>query len=366
MADLATQPQRYSNHRYETFPVLPAHRPRSLSFTAPSPAATSTSAFFKRLPPEIRRAILIEAFGADTIHLDLRPYYPSWSMTSRTDPSWRIQWEWDAKVCHRPRLPWRTLPASVRDMLDPSMDGCHGNVHMDCQYAPAGKPGNECRVGAVGWLRTCRKAYLEGVEVLYGTNRMNMEWWILWRPLPGVLPRAHLDAIVDVELRWDMSFDLLTTPMRVMVEVGQEHEVRLGEFHSALKTIPTTLPSLRYMLLSVSAAHIQNISVAFRDYLFEVGDSVLEAVDSVASALSQLVELRVALPDNCYLSRKTRANAAHDASAAAGEAWHANVEAIWRRLPTTTTTGGTLEELGVGRGVQGYWVCGGSHNLRQH
>lgn len=38
-------------------------------------------------------------------------------------------------------------------------------------------PEGECNynVDALGWLRTCRQAYLEGIQVLYGTNTFILE-----------------------------------------------------------------------------------------------------------------------------------------------------------------------------------------------
>ena len=47
----------------------PEHDP-SVEFGPPVPAATAASAFFQRLPPELRRRVLIAAFGARTVHVE--------------------------------------------------------------------------------------------------------------------------------------------------------------------------------------------------------------------------------------------------------------------------------------------------------
>jgi hypothetical protein len=70
----------------EPLPTLPTRRPRSFSVSTGSgqvgPSASSPSASacsrqpqcrFFTLPPEIRRAILIDAFGTRTLHMHLQP-----------------------------------------------------------------------------------------------------------------------------------------------------------------------------------------------------------------------------------------------------------------------------------------------------
>ena len=61
-------------------PTFPTCRPRRLitcDETANDPnVANSASPFFQLLPPEIRRDILISAFGDRTLHLDLRLVHP--------------------------------------------------------------------------------------------------------------------------------------------------------------------------------------------------------------------------------------------------------------------------------------------------
>lgn len=54
---------------------LPATRTRSLSATLPVAHATAESAFIQRLPKEVRRCILIEAFGGQSLHFDLQFEY---------------------------------------------------------------------------------------------------------------------------------------------------------------------------------------------------------------------------------------------------------------------------------------------------
>ena len=69
------------------------------------------SAFFQRLPLELRRQIYIAAFGGRTVHMDLRFGYPELpdpphaplnaEDTRLQDHTVRAGWFWWSSVCHR-------------------------------------------------------------------------------------------------------------------------------------------------------------------------------------------------------------------------------------------------------------------------
>ena len=96
---------------------------RSRSRGPPTNGAAN-SPFFQRLPPELRRRILIDAFGGRTLHLQ---FY-------RCPPC----------VCRR------------SEDTSPAVDRCQrtrGNL------PPRGKAeGRGWLIGAMGWLRSCRLA----------------------------------------------------------------------------------------------------------------------------------------------------------------------------------------------------------------
>ncbi|KAF0321202.1 RES domain-containing protein [Colletotrichum asianum] len=228
----------YSELPPPPLPLLPAERPRPITPPATATAATADTIVaalgtFALLSPELRRRVLVAAFGECTLHLDLRPaprgQQPSpptvhgvahehgcgaaplsWSrivaasaaagetlgMTTlslsegyktkkKIGPEWGWEWRWYGCVCHRviPRgSPMdRLIRARGRDPYAwPHRDGCLEGDAMLCEMWPRGPAVDgmafpergtcDCEVGALGWLGACRQAYVEGVEMLYATN----------------------------------------------------------------------------------------------------------------------------------------------------------------------------------------------------
>jgi hypothetical protein len=136
--------------REKQLPLLPPQRPRDIT-PSPShisllpPMVTANFSFFEKFPFEIRRQILIEAFGNRTVHMDLRFDHPMqpWKQKhrqkghthcdinfkydkfeqrreQRLDRSKPKQWLWWSSVCHRrpPGPPGRTI------LQEPHDDGC--------------------------------------------------------------------------------------------------------------------------------------------------------------------------------------------------------------------------------------------------
>lgn len=146
-------------------PVLPSKRQHILT---PSSSRTdldcsgpSGSAFFDRLPPELRRKIYLHAFGDRTVHMDLRFDHP-WvagrghagtSGKNEKDPGHVIDsippaWIWWSSVCHRhPIIPEVCCEDTCRS-------GGYGTL---CPMFPGVHP-FKCFVGVMGWLLTCRQA----------------------------------------------------------------------------------------------------------------------------------------------------------------------------------------------------------------
>lgn len=160
-------------------PILPLQRPCVLT---PSPSreslllsvasATANSAFFQRLPFELRHKILIEAFGNHTVHMDLcfdhpvlplrkhqqdathcHANVPTPSLRPRLDKSKPKRWVWWSSVCHR------ASPGLFRTPMgdEPYEDACRQGASDWCEFWPGAIPG-KCFVGAMGWLLSCRQA----------------------------------------------------------------------------------------------------------------------------------------------------------------------------------------------------------------
>ncbi|CAH0038316.1 unnamed protein product [Clonostachys solani] len=168
------------------------------------PAATETTfssgtgPLFTHVPAEIRRQILIHAFGGRTIHLDL-------DFEHRDSNIGELRWS--SCVCHssKPGLPHklryddffkpkdRIRTAEKRNPLDcPSIS--EGSLSQLCPSP------DECRVGASGWLLSCRQAYAEGIAVLYHTNTIHIDSEILLKGIQDILPPGKLNLISSLEI----------------------------------------------------------------------------------------------------------------------------------------------------------------------
>jgi hypothetical protein len=176
-------------------PFLPEQRSPSLTLNpsreAPiigvelvlSENVASASPFFSKLPPEVRRFVVMEAFGDRTLHMDLRLAYPplptavtyhlSREHGGGTAPlSWNIDrdllvpktWRWWSSECHRMLPPWsaRVRQARARGEVIPyrypTDDAClRGETHF-CDQWSSDRLSGSCGVGVMGWLLSCRQA----------------------------------------------------------------------------------------------------------------------------------------------------------------------------------------------------------------
>lgn len=122
-------------------------------FPATNASTCPSGPLFTKVPFDIRRQILIEAFGAQTVHLDL-------DVVEKTRGQRKVKsWQWMNCVCHSERL----------DLPHESLDRRHF-LHRGTQRDPLACPGSQrkpshsgrcptdCHVGASGWLLSCRQA----------------------------------------------------------------------------------------------------------------------------------------------------------------------------------------------------------------
>lgn len=158
------------------FPALPSERRRVLtppaSHETSTGAAVAKSAFFQRLPVDVRRCILIEAFGHRTVHMHLAFDHPMVPLTEREmrelgddgrrlrsplkrDPKRPKTWQWFGCVCHRDPMYIVTQPDFASE---PWMDECV-DVPSSNDYPKWSLPMPPKRsLGVMGWLLTCRQA----------------------------------------------------------------------------------------------------------------------------------------------------------------------------------------------------------------
>ncbi|KAI5457176.1 hypothetical protein BGZ63DRAFT_84652 [Mariannaea sp. PMI_226] len=194
-------------------------------------AATRQAAndlFFGRLPPEIRYAIQLMAFGDRTLHMDLRfdhPFnliekrpYPAWAIHARIHSqtmagnshlrdSQDMRWRWFGCVCHRypPSGPPHLHLGRRRNypwghFREPDVDLCLEGSGL-CNEWPGEWP-SKCQIGIMGWLLSCRNAYMEGTSILYGANTIHIASPVLLRSIQDIIPRPRLADMTSLELVW--------------------------------------------------------------------------------------------------------------------------------------------------------------------
>lgn len=184
------QPQGEAEDESPLPPFLPTERAYQLeNFQDQDQVAntTGTNTFFQRLPPDIRRLILIEAFGDRILHVDLQflddtRYLEGYNRVHGHEPEHFLQtlgkwtpfsssnappqWRWYGCVCHRePERRVRGHAIMNESLSPPWFDSClktngNGDVvkRQRCCGKWCGEEPLKCRVGAMGWLRTCRQA----------------------------------------------------------------------------------------------------------------------------------------------------------------------------------------------------------------
>ncbi|KAI9039709.1 uncharacterized protein KD926_009179 [Aspergillus affinis] len=204
--------KRITRQRWNKRPVSP---PKSKFLPAQPPSTGkiddylvshfSSSTFFKRLPPEIRRKIYVHAFGRRTYHMDFRYSGPDCrgtdpkfhagidfvaNMSHDPETSESQEWRWWGSVCHRsPNQPW-------------FYDSCRSGRGVCCTMP--GVPAI-CRVGAMGWLLTCRQAHAETIDLLY-SNIFYVESTVLLRFFPQLVPAPRLSRVTGLLL--DLTLEL--------------------------------------------------------------------------------------------------------------------------------------------------------------
>lgn len=358
-------------------PALPDVRPRPLTATTSDATATAESSFFQLLPSELRRRVLIEAFGARTLHLDLRLEHPlkknSKPGTSHSrghanaqlfhpslrDSAQRREWTWWSCVCHQ----WipcgdlnRDPPGLEVPFTEPTLDRCRDPSGLPrCESYPGELP-EKCSIGAMGWLLVCRQAYIEGVDVLYSTNRFHIAYAELAVYLPRFLLPQRLAAMKDVELIWSRDIEFSA---HFNMAVSERGSSQLSDRLSILTYLPQVLPNLRYLYLSLkdilNGKNWRNREL-FGSEMYEVTEEVVRFIDTVVLRMSQLRECRVALSLTLFGTRK---------SIESGQAFKrynrtGQPDALWRDISNSNA----YPKLAADRpGVGGYWIVRGHDDM---
>ncbi|KAI1046670.1 hypothetical protein LB505_006716 [Fusarium chuoi] len=216
-------------------PCLPSPRPYALTPSSSQEQITKlaeTVPFF-RLPLEIRRKILIHAFGNRTLHMDLvlthplrEPLKGSTSYRS-TDPKGRFcggghgvehlypytvqnlgldtsrpkYWQWRGCVCHRLLPPEYNITVKFPHYAKPGDDRCCDGWGIHCGvWTRKHRRLDSCWIGAMGWILTCRQAYTEGIAVLYGKNIIHISSKPLLNNLSTLILPQRLSMMTSLEI----------------------------------------------------------------------------------------------------------------------------------------------------------------------
>ncbi|KAL2754197.1 hypothetical protein ACRALDRAFT_2028666 [Sodiomyces alcalophilus JCM 7366] len=295
-------------------PYLPTPRPHSFT---PSPSCedlaitqiqpqSSSCLLFTRLPGDIRRDILILAFGKRTLHMDLvfdhplilppladrvraapgNSYIPyphaAINPLQRDDSSFDMPkvWRWGGTVCHR-NAPWE--PHSVIDWLSrpgPWEDFCDrangGLCHLYGGEWPV-----KCQIGIMGFLLSCKQAYAEGIDILYGANCIAITSEPLLLHLPRLILPQRLASITSLELNINAHAERRS---------GQ-HTINISHLNPILEILATYCQALRSLYLS-----LQCDVLAIPRFL--PASSILEKVDAFFLLMQPggLRIMRLALP----------------------------------------------------------------------
>lgn len=196
-------------------PFLPLPR---RSITPPTTWTSAQECLFFQLPYEIRRMILLIAFGGRTVHMDI----------IREEEAW----QWKGIVCAREFLP-RTRFNRQSAWND------------DCMRWWArrgwGTLPEVCHLGITGFLLSCRQGYIEGIDVLYSANCISINNETLLIHLPQLIPFERLASIT--------SFELVVTAHRIQEDNGGK-SFNIDHVKPILDNVATHFQHLRSLCIS--------------------------------------------------------------------------------------------------------------------
>ncbi|KAK7224149.1 hypothetical protein V2G26_012152 [Clonostachys chloroleuca] len=251
-----------------------------ISTVLDEPPSENTSPLFNRIPPEIRRDILLHAFGEHTLHMDLGFQAPPKRVDEEpTDPDTTAhagiesqefipfgdikgEWRWGGCVCHR--SPPEENPLSLGRLRSDPLVRARGSYHTDgclvgeaaCPHWPGQWP-VKCQIGIMGWLLSCRQAYLEGMEVLYGTNTIQVSCKLLLRGFPELVSSTVMSHITSLKL----VINPQKFPLR-QVFIGHFEQIRYRQ--TPQKPL---FPSLSYLHIWLTGPDYELLGLADADAL---------------------------------------------------------------------------------------------------
>ncbi|KAG4273148.1 hypothetical protein FPRO04_09985 [Fusarium proliferatum] len=344
-------------------PTLPSPRPHILT---PSPSiealsqSQQTALFFQMLPYEIRRQVLIEAFGDRTVHMDITYNHPPmpgnkqthamiqewWSGLDKSRPK---SWSWRGCTCHRKPPPWHPVIAT-ESYSSRAVDKdrcCVGIAHCCDMWEKNGEELYGCWIGALGWLQTCRQAYTEGINVLYSTNTIHISSAILLINLPAYILPQRLSAITSLEIIWSVETDACKGK-----DIPHEKDLK-----AILLILDNHFPSLKRLNLALKLGLSKGGETEF-GHIFAILDDFFNRHTS--DRMQEPFAVSISYAAYVELRREIIRSQGHE-----GDTFHWQ---IWRSfdgeyvLPQKPWTGAYLENTPGARCNNGYWIYSGQIN----
>ncbi|KAF0325191.1 RES domain-containing protein [Colletotrichum asianum] len=320
-ASRQSQPDSSRSAPKADLPVIPAipaiSTPRSRPITPPSCEPSGNFGIFEHIPLEIRRQILIEAFGEQTIHIDLvydrprieqqdaphkehrfrRAPRPTGKEVAAASALYKLktkQWQWYSCVCHA-KFPSGT--SSWSRFSEPCDDSCAGNDHV-CEYWPGEAP-SKCSLGIMGWLCSCRQAYVEGLDVLFGTNTFRIQDMVILRNAQQLFLPHRWAAIPRLEIQcffspygWMLPAEntppVNPLPLYCQKEPFYDLMGHLPDAFRNLQTLHLSLQSTTARAFSpwkIAHAHLEELMKPVESMLRQLPPTVRECTVAVPSSL---------------------------------------------------------------------------------
>lgn len=211
------------------------------------------------------------------------------------------RWQWYGSVCHS-LAPAGTWPLARHYRSDePCLDVCGGCDPL-C-YVWGGETPAQCFVGALGWLRVCRRAYAEGVEVLYATNTFRIRDVVILRRVRELFVPYRWASVRRLEVVWCVRPWGPKTP-------GCDD---LETYQAALGEMPEVLAGLETLYVSLQGGMGRNVwppppmaeGLTYEEKMARRGhrgvEDVLGPMEAMMGRLPATVACNIAVPSSMYV-----------------------------------------------------------------
>ncbi|ENH63885.1 hypothetical protein FOC1_g10008027 [Fusarium oxysporum f. sp. cubense race 1] len=257
------------------------------------PRPTFQHCAYYKLPPDVRRYILILTLGNRRLHMDFSYDYPDIQrVVDDTKPS---SWLWWGSVCHRlpPDLDVsRTGPMTHGGPDGPWADTCRVGDARHCGSWPGSFPA-KCRIGTMGWLLSCRQNYAEAIDILYSTNTIIMSNEAMITHLPQLLLPQRLASITSLEISWNLKSRYesglwipAATPSLFISRALQAAWAMLGP--NAWPAISLHLDNLARVMLSLTEHAISLPDTPFDSILYDAKETGFVLYSEICHSYNQI------------------------------------------------------------------------------